>query len=560
MQGKFLMTIFMTTMLFGSAGAQELDDIRRLLDNERYAAAEETLEKKIDSGIEDPELNYLMVKTYLEQEKTSEAGQFVEERGLKAPYQGKNTLDRVAYARYLMGTGNYQDAGDIIAGIMSVKRNTKDPVVLYAVADAYIGSEKGNLQEAIAMLVKAGDKDEKDPEIDMLKGNAYRKLGDGSNAYKAYAVALRKDPDNPKANYLMGKIFRAQKNPELYMDYFMKAYRADSTYAPVLDELYDHYYYRDFKQAKKYLEKYIAATDYSVENDYAYTDILYLNKEYDAAIRSATAILEKEKEKAQPRLHKLIAYSYEAAGDTAQAAISLDTYFQKEDPARIIGPDYALKAKLTAGKDGMDSVATELYAKAFALDTLTSNKTDYAVELAKLSERLKDYSAQAKWLKYVYEHKEQRTNLDLFYWGVAHFNAKEYALADSVFVTYTTSYPENVYGYYWRGRINGAIDTSMNGGLAVPHYEKVVELGEKDKAANKAMLAKAYGYLGSYEANTTKDFEKALAWFERFLAIDPGNEDALRYTEILKEWIAKSKEENTVPESKVENDQKENKE
>lgn len=542
MKVKNLLFSIISAALVTTIQAQELAEVKRLLDNERYAAAEETLEQKLGSGTDEPELNYLLVKVYLEQEKTAEATQFVEKRGLRSAVQGKSILDQVAYVRYLMGTGNYQDAQAIIAAIMSVKRNTKDPEILVPVAEALIESEKGNLSEAIAMLEKAGDKDEKDPEIDMLKGNAYRKLGDGSNAYKAYTAALRKDPANPKANYLMGKIFRAQNNPEIYMEYFMKAYAADSNFAPVLDELYDHYYYRDFALAKKYLEKYIANSDYALQNDYAYTDILYLNKEYDASIRSARAILEKAKDDAQPRLHKLVAYALAATGDSVNAAKSLETYFRKEDPARIIGPDYALKAALTAGEPGGETRAAELYARAFELDTLITNKTDYAAELAKLAEKRNDYSQQARWLKYLYENKKNRTNLDLFYWGVAHFNAAEYNWADSVFIRYTESYPENIYGYYWRGRINAAIDTSMSEGLAVPLYQKVVELGEKDKAANKAMLAKAYGYLGSYEANTTKDYEKALSWFERFLVLDPENETALRYTETLKEWIADSKE------------------
>lgn len=39
------------------------------------------------------------------------------------------------------------------------------------------------------------------------------------------------------------------------------------------------------------------------------------------------------------------------------------------------------------------------------------------------------------------------------------------------------------------------------------------------------MLLKAYGYLGGYEANVTKDYLASLAWFEKYLELDPDNTD-----------------------------------
>lgn len=75
---------------------------------------------------------------------------------------------------------------------------------------------------------------------------------------------------------------------------------------------------------------------------------------------------------------------------------------------------------------------------------------------------------------------ERKTNnIDLFNWGLAHYRAKEYLQTDSVFGLYTTRYPEDIYGYYWRAQASAAIDTSMTNALAIPYYNKVVEIGEK---------------------------------------------------------------------------------
>lgn len=77
----------------------------------------------------------------------------------------------------------------------------------------------------------------------------------------------------------------------------------------------------------------------------------------------------------------------------------------------------------------------------------------------------------------------------------------------------------------------------MELGLAVPHYKKLIEVAATDTVANKSYLLTAYGYLASYEANVTKDYEQSLTYFEKMLALDPDNKDALRYTVILKKWI-----------------------
>jgi tetratricopeptide (TPR) repeat protein len=208
---------------------------------------------------------------------------------------------------------------------------------------------------------------------------------------------------------------------------------------------------------------------------------------------------------------------------------------------KLIAHDYAFRAELLDRSAGNEIEVINYYTKAFDLDTLVKNKIQYAMELAALNKKVKDYSKQAQWLGYVYEKKERKSNVDLFNWGLAHYNAGEYPLADTVFASYSIKYPDNIFGYYWRAQANAAIDTSFLEGLAVPHYMKAIELGEKDKVVNKNMLSKAYGYLGGYEANTRKDYKASLAWFERFLELDPTNADALKYKEILEGWIAEGK-------------------
>ncbi len=477
---KLIGIIATILLLHPVAKSQDAANIERLLDNERYSSAEELLEKKIITDGTEPELEYLIIKTYLHQEKKEEVKAFVEKYQLSNDLAGA-PLSRIAYARFLLMQGDSEGASVIFNSLNENKKNRKNVTLLMAMADACISEENGDAARALQWLQLAAKKDDNNPDVYLLMGRAYRKLSDASNAFLAYQQALKKDKKNIKAHYLMGKIFTAQKNPDVYMEHFEAAYSIDSTYAPVLEELYNHYYYKNPVLARKYLEKYIANTDYSLQNDYRLTDILYLTGDYDNAIASAKKILEREKGKAQPRLYKLMAYSSQMKGDTMTAIRYINDYFNKESTAKLIAPDFELRAQLTSTQTGSENEAATYYVIAAEMDSLAEHKVKYATEIVNLYKKSGEDSKRAHWLGKLYQWKETTNNIDLFNWGLAHYTAKEYLQTDSVFTLYSTRYPEDIYGYYWRAQANAAIDTSMTLGLAIPHYHKVVEIGSKKR-------------------------------------------------------------------------------
>jgi tetratricopeptide (TPR) repeat protein len=188
-----------------------------------------------------------------------------------------------------------------------------------------------------------------------------------------------------------------------------------------------------------------------------------------------------------------------------------------------------------------DSAAT-YYVKAGNLEKDSTLQMGFAKKLADLYKQQKDYSNQAQWLGKYYQGNGKATNLDLFNWGLAHYMAKEYAMADSVFGIYETKYPEQDFGYYWRARSDAAIDTAMQTGMAIPHYQKLIEIAGKDTAnkTNRKHLIESYGYIAAYKANTEKDYAGAIDNFEKLLELDPANSDAQRYIGILKKNQSKA--------------------
>lgn len=540
MMKKITGTLIITFMFSTVLVAQDAAEVEQLLDNERYESAEAILEKKLNTDGVMPDISYLLVKTYLEQDKVEEVKDFISKYKLSDSPES-DPLDRITYARYLLQKGDKAGADAIFNSILENKKNRKNPSLLMAMAEVNISEPKGDASLALEWLKMAADKDDDNPSIFILEGLAYRKLSDASKAYLAYQQALKKDKNNVKAHYLLGKIFTAQKNSEVYLEHFMKAYEVDSTYAPVLEALYDHYYNVDVRIARKFLEKFIANTDHNIQHDYRMTDIYYLTGDYDRAITEALKLIDTEKEKAQPRLYKLMAYSALKSKDSLKALEYVNQYFSKEQPAKFIAADFELKAILTEAQPGAEIGAIEYYSIAAEMDTLVANKLKFATAIIKLAKKADMASIQAYWLGKLYQWKDKTNNIDLFNWGLAHYTAAEYLKSDSVFTLYTERYPEDIFGYYWRAQSNAAIDTSLIEGLAVPHYIRVTEIGEKDKEKNKKMLLKAYGYLGGYEANTRKDYVQSLMWFEKYLELDSENADAKRYAETLRKWIEEQK-------------------
>ncbi|MGZ3881983.1 MAG: hypothetical protein ACXVBF_11620, partial [Flavisolibacter sp.] len=78
-------------------------------------------------------------------------------------------------------------------------------------------------------------------------------------------------------------------------------------------------------------------------------------------------------------------------------------------------------------------------------------------------------------------------------------------------------------------------DKDMSKGLAVPAYQKLIEVLEKNPndANYKKWIVEAYAYLAAYETNTQKNYAEAVNYFEKVLQVDPGNTDAKKYIDIL---------------------------
>jgi tetratricopeptide (TPR) repeat protein len=270
--------------------------------------------------------------------------------------------------------------------------------------------------------------------------------------------------------------------------------------------------------------------------------MLLMNKQYSEAIAQADKIIASEKEKTKPTVYRLMAFVSKEQGDLAKSEQYIGTYFSLQPDSLERASDHELLAYIYE-KTNRDSLASTVYADAFRLQQDSSIKLRYATKLAASYKKKKDYQNEALWDEQVYRFKKNATNVDLYNWGLATYYSKDYETSDSVFALYAENYPQQVYGYYWRARSNEAIDTSMEKGIAVPHYLKLIDVAITDtaNATNKRWLVQAYTYVAAYKANTEKDYQEAVEYFDRALELSPNNEQVMAYKEILEKRLAKDK-------------------
>ena len=512
--------LIFSALLTLSAFAQNIQEGVGHVHAQRYASAKAIFEKMIAANPNNMEATYWLGQTHLANNNISAARQ-VYEKALAS--NGNAPLVLVGMGHVELIEGKTNEARQRFEAAISMSRGKKgdDPVVLNAIGRANVESKNGDPAYAIAKLNAAALAAPTNADIYINLGNAYRKAKDGGQAVTAYIKAAQFNP--ALANYRMARIYETQRNWEVFNDHLSKALAADPKFAPALESQYYYnlLYKQDYAAANQIASKLITVSDPSVDNDYFKAQTDYLQKNYDQAIATSNNILSQVGDKANPRVYRLLSYSYLEKKDTATARKFVDQLFAIAKDEEIVPQDYRLKATSYA-KENPDQVVA-IYMDAAREDTSVRNKLlilQDAVEWAKTAgQKIPEANLRLEMFKL-----QQNPNpAVLFQIGLPYYQGGAFQKADSVFTAYAVALPDSIYGHYWSALSRAQLDPSMEQGLAVTAYEKTLAIAEKDATRFKAMGVQSILPLAGYYNNVKKDKETAVAYLQRGLALDPNN-------------------------------------
>lgn len=521
---KSAIVLFFATLLSVAALAQNVQEGVNHLYAERYQSAKSVFDKLVSSNPNNIEANYWLGQTYIKMKDTAAAAALYQK--LLAS-NGNAPLALVGMGQVELMQGKTAEAKQRFESAITLSRGKKanDPNILLAVGRANTDARGGDIAYALQKLNEAAQIAPNNADIFIALGNAYRKMpGSGSQAATNFLKAGGINTSSAMPWYRLSKLYSTQQNWDVVVENLNKAITADPKFAPAYLDLYYYYllYPKDFAKAQEYADKYIANADKSVENDLIKAQTFFVQKKYDDAISIGKNILAQAGEKVNPRVLRMLGYSYVEKGDSTTACQYVGQFFAKVDPDEVVGNDYILQAD-ACGKDN-PSIVRESYLKAAQMDSVLSSQVKVLNEgidrFKKSGNKL--FEADLRLLSYQLRGN-QANPAELFYIGVPYYQANQFERADSVFKAYITAFPDSIYGHLWSARSLARIDSTMEQGTAVPAYEKLLEVAATDKARFKAQGIEAAGMLGTYYNNVKKDKEKALEYLKRGLEFDPTN-------------------------------------
>ncbi len=529
-------------MTAGFAKAQSLEDGKKFFYYEKYRSARATFEKLLAANPANADAAYWLGLTMItgDEYKDLPAAKEIFRKALEA--SPNNALLIAGMGHIELHEGKKEDARNRFETAISLSQGKSVPVFnAIGVANADYDSKNGDAAYAIEKLKQATSvKGFKDPETYCLLGDAYRKFIDGGSAIQAYQNAIGINDKYARAYYRIGKVYQTQGSTQedIYMKYFNDAIKADPNYAPVYNNLFNLYYSTDIIKAGDYLDKYLNIMgDDEPKACYYRASVKYAQGLNQEAITKSDECISAAGGSPYIKLYLLKAYAYNKLKDSVNAKSNFESFFKSAKDNEIGPTDLKTYADILLKFPGNEALAGTYVDKAVALDSTEAGKVALLRSVAAGFETQKNYAAAADWYKKILNVKKNPTKTDIFNTANNYSRGGNYQAAVDNWATYISKYPNETYGYYMTGVTQNKIDTTMALGLAVPSYQKVVDLGEAQWATDsvkvKAHLLNAYKFFIQYAYNVQKDKKAASDYCAKYLVHEPNDTEVQGFKKIF---------------------------
>ena len=536
---KFTLILLTGFLAVSFCKAQTIDDGKRFLYYEKFISAKNVFQQLLTATPNNEEAAYWLGQALIGPQEDKDIA------GAKAVYQTalaanpNSALLNAGLGHIDLLEGKTQQARSHFETALSLG-GTKSIDVLDAIgfANADFDSKFGDPAYAIEKLVQATTiKKFKDARVMTDLGDAYRKAGDPANTQPTYEAALAIDPKYARAKYRIGRIYQSQgRNQEaIYLQYYNDAIALDPNYAPVYFTLYQYFYETDVVKSAAYLDKYLAAKGSDEPNAcFLNAQIKFAQGLFAEAISSSDKCIAASSTP-YPNIYGLKAYASYKLGDSVGAKTAFDLYFQKQKPVKIGARDYFTYAMVLLKFPGNEALAGTLMQKAVELDSTEIGKVTMLKQVASVYEGRQMFGDAADWYKKIIYVKKTPGKTDIYNAGIGYYRIKNYPAAIEMFDLYAQKFPEDIFGYYYKGGSQAGIDTLMTFDSTYQTYLKAVAIGEAypDKSRILPLLKGSYRYLIIYAANKLKDKELALQYVDKALRSDTADAELKGFRESI---------------------------
>lgn len=401
--------------------------------------------------------------------------------------------------------------------------------VLIRLAEAYIqvGSKDSSL--IFNYLRKAEALDKKNPELYLYRGDYwFNTLNDGSRAAENYKRSQELAPQSARAKVRLGQLYTSVKSWQDALSYYHEALAIDSSFAPAYLEL--GFLYAKTQQpddSKKNFKKYLDLSKSNIAAKRRYANTLIQTDDYSGAIEQIKQIMALDSVSYND-LNRALAYSYFELKEYPKAQYYITKFFKNAPQEKLYSKDYVYYGRILQ-KIGQDSLAVIKFEQGYKIDTANN---DLLTDIAAAYNKTKKYEDAAKTYQLKIDRGTGGIN-DYYKMGLALYNAKKWVEADSALTKVARMNPDFEPAYIWKARVYSQLDPETDKGLAKPYYEKVIERASTDPVKYSKDLLESYNYLG-YFFLKDKKYCEALDYWEKVLAIDPANKNAMDAIKDLK--------------------------
>lgn len=359
-------------------------------------------------------------------------------------------------------------------------------------------------------------------------------------------------------------------NPDMAIDNVLRLLNMRPNSAIAQRELAESYYRADkFNEAVKAYETYMQNPTAFQTDRPRYAALLYYDKQYEKSLSLSEDLLQAFPDNLM--LKRLVMYNTYELKDYVSAVRAAETLFATPD-VEFNSRDYMQYGKLlfALGEKEKSIAALE---KAVEIDpTRLELYKELMTTLQKSGKYMRRAEVQDLYLKQLVALEQDKTQ-DYFIAGRYYYMAATRAYqakdtigttiaatkADSCFAIVVEKAPEDYRGHLWRASSTALLDLERKTGVAIPFYEKAIEVILKDlnntetppteavAARLKEDLIEAYTYMANFEyvaeydkylamtdeqRNTFK-FTNTIEWCNKILSVDPNHAATKEFLNII---------------------------